>query len=51
MRLLFDENLSESLVPALAAEFPGSLHVRTLGLGGAPDHQVWEAASCIRRSW
>ena len=44
MRLLFDENLSELLVPALAAEFPGSLHVRTLGLGGAPDHQVWEAA-------
>lgn len=44
MRLLFDENLSEALVAVLAGEFPGSLHVRTLGLGGAPDVQVWDTA-------
>lgn len=44
MRLLFDENLSEALVSGMAGEFPGSLHVRTLGLGGAPDLQVWDAA-------
>jgi predicted nuclease of predicted toxin-antitoxin system len=44
MRLLFDENLSEALVRTLAAEFPESLHVRPLGLGGAEDTRVWTAA-------
>jgi predicted nuclease of predicted toxin-antitoxin system len=44
VRLLFDENLSESLLPALADLFPNSLHVRTLGSGGAADHVVWDLA-------
>lgn len=44
MRLLIDENLSESLVAALAPLFPNSLHVRLLGLGGAGDRTVWNAA-------
>ena len=44
VRLLFDENLSEALVPALADLFPGSLHVRTLGHSGAADSAVWALA-------
>lgn len=35
MRLLFDQNLSHRLVPALAREFPGSEHVRNVGLADA----------------
>ena len=50
MRLLFDEQLSEVLVKKLADVFPGALHVRLLGRGGAPDPDVWEMArehSCV----
>ena len=43
MRLLFDEQLSEALVQNLADVFPGALHVRLLGRGGARDPDVWEA--------
>lgn len=45
MRLLFDENLSEALLPALADLYPGSLHVRALGHGGASDLDVWALAA------
>ena len=34
-RLFFDEPLSEALCEAVADIFPGSLHVRVLGQGGA----------------
>jgi predicted nuclease of predicted toxin-antitoxin system len=44
MRLLFDENLSPRLIGALADLFPGSAHVDRLGMGGAPDPEVWEYA-------
>jgi len=44
MRLLIDENLSEAIVLQLASSFPGSLHVRQLGFGGATDQQVWQLA-------
>ncbi len=44
MRLLFDEQLSEALVQRVADEFPGALHVRVLGRGGALDLDVWEMA-------
>ena len=44
MRLLFDEQLSEELVPLLADLFPGSLHVRLLGGQGAADLMIWEMA-------
>lgn len=44
MRLLLDEQLSEALVTKLAGVFPGALHVRLLGRGGAPDPDVWEMA-------
>ena len=44
MKLLFDENLSDRLVPALAELFPGSSHVKALGLMQRPDGDVWTFA-------
>jgi len=43
-RLLFDEQLSEELCEAVADIFPGSLHIRLLGQGGAADAAVWDLA-------
>ena len=45
MKLLFDQNLSHKLVVQLAAEFPGSAHVRDFGLTRAPDPEVWSYAA------
>lgn len=45
VRLFFDENLSERLVDAVASRFPGSLHVRGVGLAGASDSEVWTRAA------
>jgi predicted nuclease of predicted toxin-antitoxin system len=45
MKLLFDQNLSHRLVGQLAAEFPGSAHVRAIGLAAAPDPDVWGYAA------
>ena len=45
MRRLFDENLSFRLARALADAYPGSEHVRDVGLRGAEDAQVWEHAA------
>ncbi len=42
MRLLFDEQLAESLLELLHDVFPGSLHVRLLAAGGSADATVWE---------
>jgi predicted nuclease of predicted toxin-antitoxin system len=44
MKLLFDQNLSHRLVGLLAAEFPGSQHVRDAGLAAAPEPAVWAYA-------
>jgi predicted nuclease of predicted toxin-antitoxin system len=44
LKLLFDENLSPRLTDAFASEFPGSSHVTSIGLGGAPDLAIWEHA-------
>ncbi len=44
MKLLFDENLAPSLVLSLADIFPQSGHVARIGLGAAPDREVWEYA-------
>lgn len=46
--LLFDENLSHRLVPRLADVFPGSVHVRSLGLLGCKDAEVWARAAAER---
>jgi predicted nuclease of predicted toxin-antitoxin system len=42
--LLFDQNLSPRLVTRLVDLYPGSAHVDVLGLGTAPDREVWEFA-------
>ncbi len=44
MKLLLDENLSARLVQALEPEYPGTAHVRTLGLQGATDAAIWQRA-------
>jgi len=45
LKLLVDFNLSPKLIPALAALFPGSAHVKTLGFAGeASDEEIWEFA-------
>lgn len=44
MKLLFDENLSPSLVRRLAVAYPASTHVRDVGLRGEADAAVWQYA-------
>ena len=44
MKLLFDENVSHKLVGRLASEYPGSMHIRDIGLRGAEDDRVWSQA-------
>jgi predicted nuclease of predicted toxin-antitoxin system len=44
VKLLFDQNLSPRLVAQLADLFPGSLHVREVGLARATDEVVWNFA-------
>ena len=48
MKLLFDQNLSHRLVGQLAAEFPGSVHVRDAGMAASPDPDVWAHAAANR---
>jgi predicted nuclease of predicted toxin-antitoxin system len=45
MKLLFDENLSPQLVTVLGDLFPGSIHVRDVGLKSAADPIVWRYAT------
>ena len=42
--LLFDQNLSPSLVNLLGDIYPGSVHVDRMGLPTAPDREVWDYA-------
>jgi predicted nuclease of predicted toxin-antitoxin system len=44
VRLLLDENLSESVIPSILDLYPESLHIRLLGAGGAADGIVWQLA-------
>ena len=44
MTLLFDQNLSHRLLIALEDLFPGSLHVRLLGMDQADDLAIWDYA-------
>ncbi|MCH8310936.1 MAG: DUF5615 family PIN-like protein, partial [Chloroflexi bacterium] len=44
MRLLLDQNLSPRLKELLADLFPGSIHVRDVGLESATDDVVWSYA-------
>ncbi len=44
MKLLLDENLAPRLCDDAADLYPGSLHVRAVGLLGAADEAVWAFA-------
>lgn len=44
MKLLFDQNLSRSLVERLREVFPDSEHVAALGLDTATDREIWDYA-------
>lgn len=44
MKLLFDQNLSYRLVEALDDLYPGSAHVRLLGMERADDEVIWRYA-------
>jgi predicted nuclease of predicted toxin-antitoxin system len=44
MKLLFDQNLSPSLVHRLADVLPESSHVRDFGLSDADDSTIWAHA-------
>lgn len=44
MNLLFNENISHKLPILLEDIFPGSVHVRNVGLKAAGDPDVWEYA-------
>ena len=44
MKLLFDQNISPRFVNRLADLYPGSSHVYPLGLGEAPDEDIWAHA-------
>lgn len=41
MRLLFDANLGPTLVAHLRTPFPGSRHVRDIGLAAGSDAEIW----------
>jgi predicted nuclease of predicted toxin-antitoxin system len=42
MKLLFDQNLSPRLARLLADLYPGSIHVREVGLRDAVDAAIWD---------
>ncbi len=44
MKLIFDQNLSSDLVRKLADLFPGSTHVKTLGMMQSDDGSIWTFA-------
>ena len=44
MRLLFDENVSPRPARLLQDLYSGSSHVHLVGLGAAPDGQIWSFA-------
>jgi predicted nuclease of predicted toxin-antitoxin system len=44
LKLLFDQNLSFRLVEALKGQYPGSTHVRLLGMERADDTAIWHYA-------
>jgi predicted nuclease of predicted toxin-antitoxin system len=47
MKLLFDENPSFRLCERLASLFPGSVHVRSVGLAEADDRAIWDFARSL----
>ena len=45
MRFLFDQNLSPRPRLLLADQYPGSIHVRDVGLQSADDEAIWNYAA------
>ena len=45
MRLLLDQNLSPRLLTVLSDLYPGSTHVREVGMQAADDDTVWRYAA------
>jgi len=44
VKALIDQNLSFRLVSVLLPRFPGSCHVRDVGLAGQDDERIWRFA-------
>lgn len=44
MKLLLDENLSDRIPARISTVFPGSSHVKALGLANEPDETIWQVA-------
>jgi predicted nuclease of predicted toxin-antitoxin system len=44
VKVLLDQNLSWRLLNDLRRRFPGCAHVSAIGLGDAPDSDIWEYA-------
>ncbi len=44
MKLLLDANLSDRMAGRLADLYPGTVHVKQIGLQNAPDEAIWEHA-------
>lgn len=44
MKLLYDQNLSPVLVARLADVYPGSMHMRSVGLRESADSSIWNRA-------
>jgi hypothetical protein len=44
IRFLIDENISESILPNLHADYAGSMHVRVVLRSGATDREIFEHA-------
>jgi predicted nuclease of predicted toxin-antitoxin system len=42
--LLFDQNLSPSLIGRLADLYPNTMHIQSLGLSASLDRIVWDYA-------
>jgi predicted nuclease of predicted toxin-antitoxin system len=44
VKLLLDENVSDRIIPSIADLFPGSTHIKSVGLKEAEDSAVWDWA-------
>jgi predicted nuclease of predicted toxin-antitoxin system len=44
VKLLLDENVSDRIVERIADLFPGSTHIKSIGLKKADDRMVWDWA-------
>ncbi len=44
LKLLIDENLAPSLAESWQSAFPGTVHVRGIGLGNTDDRIIWDHA-------